>query len=1035
MALVPFDQEPQITDTILLTITTPDTNGCLTADPYKVDSVTVYYVERDFLGQNYGEYTKTVVDPALQAKLDAAQAELCAVPTADNLAKVTSIQAEINSKSQPQTFYYKDRQAVKVIGSDNFPAWLSTDTTDAPLTQTATGTFTFEWEPDGGIREGDYFLCWTWTPLPAGSKLSAHAPFYVAGDPKAVITIPTHVTPAEKYPTLLERYLPDMYKMTLTDNDQTPIILDNLNQSIAKGFSFLEDLANQVIDLFDANALHESLLIYQSNLFNIKLKSSDPTLWRRQIKEAVPLFKKKGTLAGLTEAFAQAGMDLTKFTQYWQLVSPYTWVDVFTVSDSNVFTLTQPNVVLPTNSTNFGLWLKRAGATVFQAVPLSYVNFDTAEDGAGLMIWVANNLSNNAVDLHAGDQIKVMYQYNAIPDANSQQLENYIRSLPLADQRDENAQQYPLKNWNVRLIAEDDPLFDVLVPVRQPFADPLVFGYRRTEFAYSENIYNMEEYNGSTRPSLNPCDIDKDFVDPCGACLSSIYSVDIGVGELSNDRMLEAMEILKEYTPFHAQVHSLNFAGEVNEFVQPPTETVEMLVTVDFSQFVLSGESNPIFTRFMPGGLQNAIITRQDLTDEVTVLSNQTGLGYNDHVAFVAPDNDLQVLGIAPEAHVLEVLAPSSNAGTYSIIEYSGRTAKVSSTVLEPVDESAFTFNLSNIPYGNSYSNITQDNEYQFSDPNNDFSDLSIRTLWDMDHTPNYTGGTWTVSLPAYSSTPYQIIKVVGGVLYLKGDANLPTTNTTNISYTLTDDLNNVVTTGTQGQLDVTLRGLVDLQDPEISDIHEFVINGDYLYYNGTEYKVLEFDGSNFWIEGYADGDAVGVSVQVRRRLVNQGIGYFGYTGMHLTTATDLEAQFGMIDGSNPPPEDQQTDNSLFKENFLFQINSDFYKIASINKTEVVLVGRDQDWTTLKAGGTSVTYNLVHFPTKQVSVGFTVFDQLNRNGQDPVIREIYSTVDSTTAIVALSTSPSTPLEANVSQEEGISFTIEHSNGEVFEGEL
>jgi len=52
-------------------------------------------------------------------------------------------------------------------------------------------------------------------------------------------------------------------------------------------------MANQLIDLFDANALHESLLNYLSNLFAIKLRSSDPTLWRRQIKEAIPLFKKR----------------------------------------------------------------------------------------------------------------------------------------------------------------------------------------------------------------------------------------------------------------------------------------------------------------------------------------------------------------------------------------------------------------------------------------------------------------------------------------------------------------------------------------------------------------------------------------------------------------------------------------------------------------------------------------------------------------------------------------------------------------------
>jgi hypothetical protein len=1045
MALKKTNENPRITDTILIEIETPDVNGCLTGNPYKVDRLVIYYVERDFLGSNFGEYTTYKPDEKLQKKLMDAHKAFCANPTEENFVKVEHLRQEIESKAQKNTFYYKDRIAVHVVGSEGFPAWLSTDTENSYLKLEATdadgnpqvGKFSYEWHPNGSIREGDYFACWTWTPLPAGDKLSAHIQFSVNGDPAAVTSLPAHRTPEEKYQTLLDRYLPEMYKTTLVDNDLTPTTLAKLNTAVGDGFTFIEDMANQIIDLFDANVLHESLLVYLSNLFNIKLKSSDPTLWRRQIKQAIPLFKKKGTLDALKEAFAQSGMVLHKFTQYWQLTSPYTSEESFRVKKSPTFTLSKNNIVTPIDDNNFGLWIKRAGTTSYIKLTKDYVEFETAEDGTVRMTWIGDELSASPVQLHEGDRIKVLYQYKSIPNNNEQQLENYIRALPLADQRDEDAQEYPLKNWNVRLIAEEDPLFDVLVPVRHPFQDPLIFGWVRTEFAYSENIYNMEEYNGSTRPSFDPCYIDKEFLDPCRACLSSLYTVDIGIEDLSNDRILEAQDILNEYTPFHAQVHSINFAGETNEFVQPPVETIESLITFDKLQHVLSGNSNPIFHRFMEGGLENWVVTRKDLTDQLTVLSGKIGIAYSDHIALIAPDILLDSLGMSPDSHILEVLAPSVNAGTYYIADPKNNTARVTSTVSETpsLDQSAFTFNLSNILYGTSNTTITQDNLYELSDEEVDFAKIGVKTLWDVEHTPDYTGGAWKVLIPAYSATPYEIKDIRNGVLVLKGDNTLPISNTSNISYTLKNDSNQNIATSDSGHLKVELRGYVNLNDGNILDLRDFADVGDYLFYDGTEYLIVELDGNNFWIKGYTDGDAAGVSTHTRRRLADKQIGYFGYRGQRMTTWADHESEFEMVNGRNSPPEDQIKDDSHFKENFLFEIEGEYYKIIDIDKKEVVLAGRDQNWKTMNAGGTAVAYKLIHLPKKQVNVGFIVFDYLDHNGKDPVIREIESTVDNNTAIMALSTTPGSGVQENVSQEEGISFFIEKSDGKTYEGEI
>ena len=712
-------------------------------------------------------------------------------------------------------------------------------------------------------------------------------PFNIVGDPRAVMTIPTHVAPDGKYETLLERYLPEMYKTFLTDNDLTPSTTLKLNKSIADGFTILENFANQIVDLFDANALHESLLMYLSNLFDLRLKSDDPTLWRRQIKEAIPLFKKKGTLEALSSAFAQAGISLNSFTQHWQLTSKYTWQESFKVVDSPKFVLSKKTIILPVDEDNFKLWIRREGESTYVEHSLDYVRFEIDEVcyDKVTMTWIGDEVSSGPIDLFEGDILRVMYKYKEIPDISEQQLENYLRALPLLDNRDEANQTYPPKNWNVRIIDEQDPLFSILIPVKHPFADPLVFGFIRTEFAYSENIYNMEEYNGSTRPSFDACNIDKSFIDPCGACIGSSYSVDVGVQDLCNDRMLEAQDVLKENMPFHAVLQTISFTGEISEFIQPPTEAIDFLVHIDRIENHLSGEANPIFTRHIES---EWIVDRETLADQMTVLSGKLGTATNDYVAIVAPDLIFNDLGVMLQNHVLEVLSPSVNTGTYTIAGLQGRTANISSAVIEPLDESQFTFNLSNITYSNYSTVIDQDDYFQFTDLTILFEDAGVKTLWDIVNTPSYTGGSWKILIPAYSATAYEIRDIVNGALILDGDFNLPTSHTTNISYSLLDDNDVEIYTSIDGDLAVERRALIKFNDP-VLEIHEVVNLRDFLYYNSIEYEVVAFSGQNFWIRNWTDGDMAGVTVEIRRRIANKKTGQFGYRGLHLSTFSDHE--------------------------------------------------------------------------------------------------------------------------------------------------
>ena len=93
----------------------------------------------------------------------------------------------------------------------------------------------------------------------------------------------------------------------------------------------------------------------------------------------------------------------------------------------------------------------------------------------------------------------------------------------------------------------------------------------------------MDTYNGSLRNSVTPCDIDKDFLDECSYGQSSKFNVDLEIENLSDDRIAETKEIIREYSPFHAMLHQMRVTGKVNDFILPPNETVDYLIKGDKS--------------------------------------------------------------------------------------------------------------------------------------------------------------------------------------------------------------------------------------------------------------------------------------------------------------------------------------------------------------------------------------------------------------------------------------------------------------------
>jgi hypothetical protein len=1074
-----INENPTVTDTLLFDLDMPGADGCFTTQAYKVDSVRIFYVCRDTANGSLRSLPGVATDATLEKAIAAAKTAACADPSADNLYELAKLTEQLMLKSPDDEMHFSEAKVVRVIGTPEYPAWLSQEAWDAsgllgtynPLDYEVVagkdeggnempGRFTLEWNPVG-MREGDYVVCWTWTPLPAGSKLSAYTRFNLAGNTQVTTSIPSHFTKPGKYETLQERFTPEMFKFRMAQGDMSPEVVQEFNNAVAKGFTTLENLANQIVDLQDANATHEALLPLLANFFGLSLRSQDPTMWRRQIKRAIPLFKKKGTLRGLVEAMAQAGIRLDKFTRMWQVISPYTYQEAFEVGEGQETFQLKKVAILPQTNTNFQLWWRAFETEEWVALAKEYVALANPVPGQGTVMTWAGNTRPIPIPLAVGDWVRVVYQTVAVP-SGQQSVENYIRSLPVADTRDERIVKHPLKNWNVRLVSEDDPMIDVVIPERHPFQYPIMWGKVRTEFPYSENIYNMEEYNGSKRESTDPCDIDADFLDPCSGGASGQYSVDLEIENLSDDRLSEAREILREFTPFHAVLHSIHLFGAVNEFVEPPVEEITQLVRVSLEEMTAVDSAQQIFNRTM----ESTAEFRRDALASPTSVASGTGTARNKRILFYMPNYESVGVDTNSSLTRLDVLAPSANFGTYQIGPESKQYAQLLSTPPLPLDHSAFTFNLSNELVRHTSAGITQEETTVITQAGADFQALGVRSAFDVANDPSYTGTPWTVRI---GGVHYQIASLLPDNSLLLA-TNPPGGSVNPLGYEIWTPANVAVYTSSTGVLTKKIVGNLALGSGTIvihgtsgpagsvANIANAVQPGDQVVLGGSEYPIVGFvPGSprNVYIGNYTAGNASGVSVVIYRRLVAGGTGLFAYEGLEIVTPTNHETGLGITNGQNPPV--AQPEGRL-KEDFLVVLGSEYYAISNINGTLITLNGPKRDWT---LAGTSLAYSIVRFDRLGVTVperartpepGFHIkvtnaagqqvdaeipgrtfppepghsFTSLDRSGGDVI--EIAQQTAPAVMARAMNAAKNNEVVETAGQEESISFTIERKEG-------
>ena len=921
MALLTPQQNPTLSDTLLFTLTTVDDNGYQNT-PYKVNSAIIYFLARDFVSANAYEMT-----------------------------------AQISDTLTTET-YFSNAQIIAQIGNDDYPAWLSTDINAAYMTNAGNGTFALEWTPTF-CQSGDFIICFTWTPLPAGDTLSSYQSFYLAPAATTMASIPTHLTNPNKYTTLLNRYLPEYVTTTLSGNDLTADVLTRFNAALAQGFTYLENFANQSYDLLDANAIPEAFLLYLAGNFNLVLRSDDTTLWRRQIKNAVPLYKKKGTLGGLKEALAQAGITFVSFTPLWQVSSPYTYQDAFTATAGQTeFVLSQIPYV--SGSGIQYLYYRPHGSPSYADVTSngSTVTYDSVQM-VGTLNWAG-------VTLNAGDIIRVIYKTTSTINTG---IETHIRLLPLADSRDETTVTYPPKNWNVYVIEETDSMFNAICPTLNPYADPIVYGQIRTEFPYSENIYNMEEYNGSLRNSTNPCDLSKTFLDDCSCCRSSKFNLDIAIQSLSDRRIAEAKAIIAEYTPFHAVLHRLSYQSAVTEFLAPQQESIDMLIDMEIDDSMVVGNKDFYRTTFGSMGGANEV-KRNALANIINTVNVPTGVTYaNKAIVLYSPGVRFDEIRLNTTSNLLEILSgvngPSGPTfGKFQVTNPQATCVDIAGGNNITFTTNSFPFRLSNLMFSGSVNSVKQG--FVLSDTNIDFIALGVNQTWSLIIGGNPylvdfcnqadltnpggtisshgsgTSGLYTLQ-PSFGNITTATMNVTasgGGITNVtinSGGTGYPTNSTIllfvgggsgGVISVTTNSLGKVITVNsimavgsgysnsiigastttaiisTTGVVTVVDRGFID-GDMYFATQNE-ITTGDYVYIGSDRYLITSVPTSNnqhgnyIYIDGWAGGN-VGVTpnVSVYRRLLDNTVGYLDYRGLIVTTTTNYESVLGIQNGGS----------------------------------------------------------------------------------------------------------------------------------------
>jgi hypothetical protein len=203
-------------------------------------------------------------------------------------------------------------------------------------------------------------------------------------------------------------------------------------------------------------------------------------------------------------------------------------------------------------------------------------------------------------------------------------------------------------------------------------------------------------------------------VEPCRGTISSYFDLDMEIKNLSDFRLLECIDIVDEFTPFHAILNNINFQSNLEDFIMPPEESLELFVKFTGVEYMISGSAQTDFFRAMI-----TPVLRNQLANESSYSTGTTTF-YNKYIYLFSSETNFTSLGISENLSktCLEILAPSVvPAGVYQVSNPQNCLLRIESTSLpEPISTSNFGYRLSNITLADTGWTVSQYNDYTIQD-------------------------------------------------------------------------------------------------------------------------------------------------------------------------------------------------------------------------------------------------------------------------------------------------------------------------------
>jgi len=732
---------------------------------------------------------------------------------------------------------------------------------------------------------------------------------------------------------------------------------------------------------------------------------------------------------------------LLNYSQLWQCRTNAVFTETFEFTGSYNFTLSYVSLD-PTNVTYtpfFSLEKRDPFDTVdtsYQTESLSNITISTS-GGISTMTWTGDELYYDPVN-EVGEVIKITYLLY-LPTGAELTRYNIINALPLADLRDDRNFKYPPKDWNTKVISESNSDFSTVVTQKNPFVDYLYFGKVRTKFPYSENVYNMDEYNGSLRDSQKPCDIDKSFIEPCSNGISAKFSLDVEISDLSDDRITECQSIINDFTPMHSILHTLNFTGKFEDIILPPIEQYEALIHYNQDDYCIAGMAQYVLNRAMYLGLDQNAVYRNELATQWSWYIIEGTDAYNQAITLFCSEVNFQTLGVrdVDTETLLEVLSPSANSGEYCVQNPNANFIDVSQTI--PVNEtpslnkSSFTFRLSNINLADSNFTAAQANIYKLNDDSVVLSDYAIKTVWDVNN--GYAAQAWQVILPTGT---YDILDMHDDVLIIEDDGTLSNVSATGVNWSLLSPTATELTSS-NGNYVVEVIGKITI-DPSLNynNVNTLIDGSGYFYLDSTSdqfkfYSYVDGDNQSFLVYDWNGGTGT-VAGKILKRLVDDTTGNFGYRGMM------IKALPGWPVFDNPAS--AVVDNNNFIWNYLVaQYFVAVPKLFAIS--EVMTIGPDTYWVLDGAlidygvaTGTPTTFQIFRYSKESIQLfGEQLYD-VSRLGQeiyDYAVNYSFSMMENMTQLAMKPEKPG--ISDSIKPQEFINIKIEYADGRVETGEI